>query len=142
MRCPRCQNDWAPGPPGFEGDCGCGKPYPIPGDDPKPDLFDRLGKILDENNMQVTFTGWRHEPEATEKKLKAVLEALKNAQVDFERIAALRSQLPAPARSTHGAEKCIAKNSQAMAMAAATEISRILSIYGVSVHEPNNQQNL
>jgi hypothetical protein len=162
MRCPRCKNDWAPGPPGFEGECGCGKPYPIPGD-----LIDNLAKALDHPDIQVTFTGWKAELIAAEKKIKELTdevaflkdqnnkdkaicilrneiyslsakvglldllsEALKEAKVEFERIATLRDQiLPESARSTHGAEKSIAKGSQAFATVAATEISRILAIY-------------
>lgn len=34
------------------------------------DLFNDLAKILDDNKMQVTFTGWKAELEIAERKVK------------------------------------------------------------------------
>lgn len=61
------------------------------------------------------------------KDVEELVIALKDAQVEFERIASLRSQ-SLDKTSTHSFERGLARGSQAFAMAAATEISRILSM--------------
>lgn len=58
--------------------------------------------------------------------IKELIEALKEAKIEFERIASLRSQATNQI-STHTFERGLARGSQAVAMAAATEISRVLS---------------
>lgn len=48
---------------------------------------EQLGKLLNESKMQVTFTGWKAELIATEKKLKSAnkkLRQYKKALVDIE----------------------------------------------------------
>jgi uncharacterized protein YqgV (UPF0045/DUF77 family) len=40
------------------------------------DYIEDLAQILSENNMQVTFSGWKHELEACEAKLKSAKQSL------------------------------------------------------------------
>ncbi len=54
----------------------------------EPNLFDKLAKVLDENNMQVTFTGWKAELEATEKKLASRDAEVQALREENERLTA------------------------------------------------------